>query len=211
MASNEQSVTLLRRNKRAVVEGLKSNGYAVDENLRMSDVPRLVRMGAGLLDISVACLRVSDGQEFFLTVGEWRNLTNEQKGRLARRGLRVRAYGDSFIIAADQYPAMTWGDSFTRAGEYKAFTRDTDGIDDPGVWSLPTLRIAQTFYMHREEINAAFTTVWSADMNLADTRHWTNKSNGSLNYFLDVAVGGFWIVENNNKYTCRPVCILQSN
>lgn len=211
MASKEQSVTLLRRNKEAVVEGLGSNGYTVDENLRMSDVARLIRMGAALLDITVACVRVSDGQEFFLTVAEWQNLTNDQKGKLVRRGLRVRAYGDSFIIAADSYPARSWGDSVTLTTEYKAFTQGSDGMEDTGVWSLPTLRMAQTFYMHRDDINAAMTAVWSADMNLSDTSHWTSQSNGSQYFFVNAATGAFWSTANSDKLTCRPVCKLQSN
>lgn len=211
MASNEQSVTLLRRNKTAMVAGLQSNGYTVDDNLRMSDVARLIRMGATLYDLSVACLRISDGEEFYLTVAEWQNLSNEQKSKLVRRGLRVRAYGDSFIIAADNYPAMTWGESFTHASEYKAFSVESEGVSDPGTWALPTLRMAQTMYMHREEINDAFTAVWSANMNLSDTEHWTSQSNGSNYFFVSVATGGFWSAANSSKYTCRPVCILQSN
>lgn len=62
MASKEQSVTLLRRNKRAQVEALNSLGFNLTEGARAADFPMFIKWGAGLLDVTVAANRKSDNK-----------------------------------------------------------------------------------------------------------------------------------------------------
>lgn len=62
MASNEQSVTLLRMNKRAQVEALNSLGFNLTEGARASQFPELVKWAAGLLDITLAANRKRDSK-----------------------------------------------------------------------------------------------------------------------------------------------------
>ena len=109
MASKEQSVTLLRRNKRAQVEALNSLGFKLTEGVRAADFPMYVRWGAGLLDVNVAANRRSDNKRFFFTAGEWQSLSATEQGLFLLRGVRVRAWGQSFVIAPDNIPNKAWG------------------------------------------------------------------------------------------------------
>ena len=63
MATNEQSVTLLRINKRAQVDALNSLGYDLTVGARASEFPDLVRWAAGLLDLTIAANRKSDNRK----------------------------------------------------------------------------------------------------------------------------------------------------
>lgn len=109
MASNEQSVTLLRRNKRAQVEALNSLGFNLTEGARAADFPMYIKWGAGLLDVTVAANRKSDNKRFFFTVGEWQALSVTEQDMFLLRGVRVRACGTSFIIAPDTIIDKAWG------------------------------------------------------------------------------------------------------
>lgn len=111
MASNEQSVTLLRKNKRAQVKALNNVGFQLTENVRAADFPMYVKWGAGLLDITVAANRKSDGKKFFFTIEEWKSLTASEQELFLLRGLRVRACAQSFIIAPDTIQNKAWGGS----------------------------------------------------------------------------------------------------
>ncbi len=109
MASKEQSVTLLRRNKRAQVEALNSLGFNLTEGARAADFPMFIKWGAGLLDVTVAANRKSDNKKFFFTVEEWQSLSATEQGLFLLRGVRVRACGTSFIIAPDTITNKAWG------------------------------------------------------------------------------------------------------
>lgn len=111
MASNEQSVTLLRKNKRAQVEALNSLGFELTEGARAADFPMYVKWGAGLFDITVAANRKSDNKKFFFTIEEWQSLSASEQGLFLLRGLRVRACATSFIIAPDTIQNKAWGSS----------------------------------------------------------------------------------------------------
>lgn len=109
MASKEQSVTLLRRNKRAQVEALNSLGFNLTEGARAADFPMYIKWGAGLLDVTVAANRKSDNKKFFFTVDEWQSLSATEQNLFLLRGVRVRACSTSFIIAPDTIANKAWG------------------------------------------------------------------------------------------------------
>ena len=109
MASNEQSVTLLRINKRAQVEALNALGFNLADDARASQFPELVKWAAGLLDVTVAANRKSDNRKFFFTVDEWQSLSYTEQNLFLLRGVRVRACGQSFIIAPDNLTNLAWG------------------------------------------------------------------------------------------------------
>lgn len=118
MSSKEQSVTLLRKNKQAQVAAFNAVGMKdVADTTRASEFAKRIKWAGGLLDICLAVQRYSDKSYWYFTKDEWDSLTNENKMKFIKRGLRVRAYGHSFIIAASDSPAadgniiMSWGDS----------------------------------------------------------------------------------------------------
>lgn len=108
MSTKEQSVTLLRRNKRAQVAALRSIGFDVTDDMKASDFPRLVRIASGLYDITVAVRRISDGVKLFLNKTEWSELSITQRLEYLIIGLRIRANGLSFILAAESR-MLAWG------------------------------------------------------------------------------------------------------
>ncbi len=111
MASKEQSVTLLRRNKRAQIDALNSLGFNLTEGARAADFPMFIKWGAGLLDVTVAANRKSDNMRFFFTVEEWQSLSATEQGLFLLRGVRVRACGTSFVIAPDTITNKAWGET----------------------------------------------------------------------------------------------------
>lgn len=118
MSTKEQSVTLLRRNKLAQVEAFNAIGMPdVTEETRASEFAKRIKWAGGLLDLCLACQRVSDGSKWFFTKEEWESMDNTLRRQFLKRGLRVRAYGHSFVLAA--YDAsdsngnitMTWSNN----------------------------------------------------------------------------------------------------
>ncbi len=116
MSTKEQSVTLLRKNKQAQVAAFNAIGMKdVTEESRASEFAKRIKWAGGLLDICLAVQRYSDKSYWYFTKEEWDSLTNENKLKFIKRGLRVRAYGHSFVLAAnDCYDAdgnviMSWG------------------------------------------------------------------------------------------------------
>lgn len=110
MSSFEQSVTLLRENKRSMVSALRSLGYDVSDDMKASEIPRYVRMSGGLLDVKVAALRERDGKKLYFSKEEWQEMSEAAGGLdgLLVRGVRVRADGLSFLIA-DENVNMPFG------------------------------------------------------------------------------------------------------
>jgi len=113
MASKEQSVTLLRKNKRAQVEALNALGFSLSESVRASEFPNYVKWAAGLLDVCVAANRKSDNKAFFFTADEWSMLSATEQALFVIRGVRLRAEAQSFIIAATAISNKAWGSSST--------------------------------------------------------------------------------------------------
>lgn len=116
MSTKEQSVTLLRKNKQAQVAAFNAVGMVdVTENSRASEFAKRIKWAGGLLDICLATQRKSDKSYWYFTKEEWDSLTYENKEKFIRRGLRVRAYGHSFVLAAsdcmnaDGTATFAWG------------------------------------------------------------------------------------------------------
>lgn len=109
MASKEQSITLLRRNKAAQVAALNSLGFSLTEGARAADFPDYVKWGAGLLDLTVAANRKPDNKKFFFTVEEWLSLSATEQNMFLLRGIRMRACARSFVIAPDTIQNKSWG------------------------------------------------------------------------------------------------------
>lgn len=255
MASNEQSVTLLRRNKRAQVAALNSLGFTLTEGARAADFPMYVKWAAGLLDLAVAANRKSDNKKFFFSVEEWQSLSAAEQGLFLLRGIRVRAYSVSFIIAPDTIPDKAWGAtgvtlpdvhsypnnrdlySYFNAYEetqlvvdgyknvttgdvigapaaeaalaYKAFTLQRDGLEDNSQWCLPTPAHLMVMFRCINEINAAFTAVWSSDFKIQRSTHWScGRWDVSNTYMLVVQEGGRLSYQTPlSLAVVRPICL----
>lgn len=167
MASNEQSVTLLRKNKRAQVDALNSLGFNLTEDARASQFPDLVRWSAGLLDITIAANRKRDNRKFFFTLAEWQSLNFSEQDMFLLRGLRIRAWGQSFVIAPDNITGKAWGRLvhipeayvFTAKRDLYAFYRALDetqtvanalaGQSGDGVFGAPAAEAALAYKAFR--------------------------------------------------------------
>lgn len=163
MASNEQSVTLLRQNKRAQVEALNSLGYNLTEGARASQFPELVKWAAGLLDVTIAANRKRDNRKFFFTVDDWQSLSSAEQDLFLLRGVRVRAWGTSFVIAPDNITNKAWGSSRAVADAhnfsskkdlYKYFDCEEgtqviidayEGVNNGGVVGAPAAEAARAY------------------------------------------------------------------
>lgn len=113
MASYEQSVTLLRQNKRAQVESVRELGFTdVSVETRASLFPMLIRWAAGLLDITVAVrykgTDANTGANLYFTPEEWSTMPSSARSSYVLRGLRVRAESVCLIIALSQQ-TLQWG------------------------------------------------------------------------------------------------------
>lgn len=254
MASNEQSATLLRRNKRAQVDALNSLGFNLTESARAADFPMYVKWAAGLLDLNVAANRKSDNKRFFFTIEEWQSLSATEQALFLLRGIRVRACSVSFIIAPDTLNNKAWGArdisipdlhsyqsqrdlySYFNAYEetsiiaaaykdisnndivgapaaeaalaYKAFTLDRDGLEDTSLWALPTPAHLCIMFRWKNEIDSAFSAVWSSDFKLLLSTHWScaRWSNNEV-FRIAMQSGGAIVVENPiYLYAVRPIC-----
>ena len=68
MSTKEQSATLLRLNKQEQVKALQAVGFAdITENSRASEFPNRIKWATGLLDMRVACNRISDNSKWYFT------------------------------------------------------------------------------------------------------------------------------------------------
>ena len=117
MSTKGQSVTLLRKNKQAQVAAFNAVGMTdVTENSRASEFAKRIKWAGGLLDICLAVKRYSDNSNWYFTKEEWDSLTNENKEKFIKRGLRIRAYSHSFVLASSDCTdpvgnaAMAWGE-----------------------------------------------------------------------------------------------------
>lgn len=126
MASNEQSVTLLRRNKRAQVEALNDLGFNLTESARAADFPMYVKWASGLLDLAVAANRISDNKKFFFSLEEWQSLSATEQGKFLLRGIRVRAYAKSFIVAPDTIINKQFGASDVSCPDLHSYSQMMD-------------------------------------------------------------------------------------
>lgn len=72
MSTKEQSATLLRLK----VAALNAVGFSdITENSRASEFGQRIKWAAGLLDLCLACNRISDNSKAYFTAAEWNSLT----------------------------------------------------------------------------------------------------------------------------------------
>lgn len=110
MSNNRQTVTLLRKNKQEQVTALQSLGFdKVSENTKASTFPTYVKWANGLLDCTIAVNRKSDGKAFFFAAEEWSLKNYSEQSEYLLRGVRLRAFGLSFVLAAQAGTGATWG------------------------------------------------------------------------------------------------------
>ena len=131
--TNEQSATLLRLNKQAQVAALNAVGFSdVTENSRASEFGQRIKWAAGLLDLHLACNRISDNSKAYFTAAEWNSLTLANKQLYIKRGLRIRAHGHSFVIAAQECYNADMTTTFYWGGQGKAI----DGLNQKGLGAM---------------------------------------------------------------------------
>lgn len=100
MPTKEQSVTQLRRNKIALATAMNHIGFDnVTSETRVSLFPQLIKWAHGLLDVTIACRRKSDGRHFYFTIEEWQSLSADEQCSMLMRGVRLRAEGRSLIVS----------------------------------------------------------------------------------------------------------------
>lgn len=250
--TNEQSATLLRLNKQAQVKALQEVGFTdVNEFSRASEFALRIKWAAGLLDLCLACNRISDNSKAYFTSAEWNSLTLANKQLFIKRGLRIRAHGHSFVIAAqecynaDLTTVFYWGgqgkiiDGLNQKGlgamygcftgeedtdliitalkdqnnsgvlgapaaesarAYRAYTQESDGIEDTSNWFLPSAGQMLLLYRYRDKINEMMRTFWSSDsMLMTDKYYWSSTIwdiNGVWTFELNT---GRVTVQNKNS------------
>lgn len=255
--NKEQSVTLLRRNKRHQVEALQSLGFtSVNESTRARTFADYIKWAGGLLDVRVAVVRISDGSKHYLTIQEWESLTNEHKALFVRQGVRIRACCLDFMLSSGSIGTYAWGgkkdvttiknygqtssDNVYTALEdvgarelteriasyysgvtsdgvvgapaaeaalsYKAFTADTDGVEDDLLWCLPKPKHGLILYRYLNEINYVIKRAWSSDNIVTDSTLWTcmESSNASALIFI-MSYGGLYDNDKLSALTVRPI------
>ena len=73
MDKNIASAMLLRLNKQDQIEALKSIGFTtVNENTPASDIAEYMQWSGTLLDLSLATLRIEDGEQVFFRLQDTR-------------------------------------------------------------------------------------------------------------------------------------------
>jgi len=218
MASNEQSVTLLRKNKLLQVEALNALGFKLTESARAADFPMYLKWGSGLLDVAIAANRKSDNKKFFFSKEEWLSLSETEKSTLLLRGIRVRAHGVSFVVGFILLSPRHWGpaiqvedahnvtlkrdlykwwDAYNEtvkvknfyqgkadancsgapaaeaALAYRAYTLESDGLDDTTLWCLPAPAHAHLIQRYVAEINELIQTALNSDYCIKSEEIWT--------------------------------------
>ena len=135
--NNEQSVTLLRQNKRKQVDALNTIGFAsVTANTRASLFADYIKWSGGLLDVRVAIVRITDGEKFYLTIQEWESLTNANKALFVKQGVRIRAQQLDFMLAANALGTFAWGSNkdvttltnYSQTGASSVFNEALDAL-----------------------------------------------------------------------------------
>ena len=122
------------------------------------------------------------------------------------------AYEETSIIAA-AYKDISNNDivgapAAEAALAYKAFTLDRDGLEDTSLWALPTPAHLCIMFRWKNEIDSAFSAVWSSDFKLLLSTHWScaRWSNNEV-FRIAMQSGGAIVVENPiYLYAVRPIC-----
>ena len=137
MDKNIASAMLLRLNKQDQIEALQSIGFTtVNENTPASDIAKYMQWSGTLLDLSLATLRIEDGEQVFFTASEWNSMSANNRSKYIRIGIRLRAECHQFIIAksdcvdAGGNKTFKWGGYGTDLRGLKNYGSGNQGLYD---------------------------------------------------------------------------------
>lgn len=137
MDKNNASALLLRLNKNDQVAALQSIGFTtVNENTPASDIAKYMKWSGGLLDLSLATIRIDDGAHTFFTSTEWNLMSANNRSKYVRIGVRLRAERKQFIIAKNDCTAedgsrlFKWGGYGTDLKGLKNYGNGNQGLYD---------------------------------------------------------------------------------
>ena len=137
MDKNIANAMLLRLNKQDQIEALKSIGFTtVNENTPASDIAKYMQWSGTLLDLSLATLRIEDGEQVFFTASEWNSMSANNRSKYIRIGIRLRAECHQFIIAksdcvdAGGNKTFKWGGYGTDLRGLKNYGNGNQGLYD---------------------------------------------------------------------------------
>ena len=137
MDKNIANAMLLRLNKQDQIEALKSIGFTtVNENTPASDIAKYMQWSGTLLDLSLATLRIEDGEQVFFTASEWNSMSANNRSKYIRIGIRLRAECHQFIIAksdcvdAGGNKTFKWGGYGTDLRGLKNYGSGNQGLYD---------------------------------------------------------------------------------
>ena len=137
MDKNIASAMLLRLNKQDQIEALKSIGFTtVNENTPASGIAKYMKWAGTLLDLSLATLRIEDGEQVFFTASEWNSMSANNRSKYIRIGIRLRAECHQFIIAksdcvdAGGNKTFKWGGYGTDLRGLKNYGSGNQGLYD---------------------------------------------------------------------------------
>ena len=89
MDKNIANAMLMRLNKQDQVAALQSIGFTtVNENTPASDIAKYMQWAGTLLDLSLATLRIEDGEQVFFTASEWNSMSANNRSKYIRIGIR---------------------------------------------------------------------------------------------------------------------------
>ena len=129
MDNNNESALLLRMNKIDQISALQSLGFtSVDENTTASDIAKYIRWAGGLLDLSLATLRIEDGKRMFFTAEEWNAMSANNRSKYVRIGIRIRAERRQFLIAKSDCVSEDGSKTF----KYGGYGIDIKGVKNYG-------------------------------------------------------------------------------
>lgn len=137
MDKNIANAMLMRLNKQDQVAALQSIGFTtVNENTPASDIAKYMQWAGTLLDLSLATLRIEDGEQVFFTASEWNSMSANNRSKYIRIGIRLRAECHQFIIAksdcvaADGTKIFKWGGYGTDIRGLKNYGSANQGLYD---------------------------------------------------------------------------------
>lgn len=106
------SAALLKANKEALVAQLQEifPNEGISYNTPMSTLTEYLQWAGGLLDVQVAVMRVADSQLEYFNYDYWAStLSANARRNYVIRGVRLRAEGQSFVIALnDASTGVAW-------------------------------------------------------------------------------------------------------
>ena len=135
MDKNIANAMLLRLNKQDQVSALQSIGFTtVNENTPASDIAKYMKWAGTLLDLSLATLRIEDGEQVFFTASEWNSMSANNRSKYIRIGMRAECrqfiIAKSDCVATDGAKTFKWGGYGTDIRGLKNYGNGNQGLYD---------------------------------------------------------------------------------